>query len=51
MAKDGLGSMVWMAWQTFSTEKLYVGVFLAAAVGLTLHAGSKRLEARLIPWR
>ncbi len=47
----GLGGMVWMAWQTFATEKLYVGVFVAAAVGLILHAGTKRLETRLIPWR
>jgi NitT/TauT family transport system permease protein len=48
---DGLGSLIWMAWQTFATEKLYVGVILAAGLGVALHAGLKRLEARLVPWR
>jgi ABC-type nitrate/sulfonate/bicarbonate transport system permease component len=30
---------------------LYVGVALAAGLGMMLHAGLKRLEARLVPWR
>jgi ABC-type nitrate/sulfonate/bicarbonate transport system permease component len=47
---DGLGSMIWIAWQTFYTEKLYVGVILSAALGTLLHFSLKRLEARLAPW-
>ncbi len=46
----GLGSMIWMAWQTFSTDKLYVGVFTAAALGALFHSGLQWLETRLIPW-
>jgi ABC-type nitrate/sulfonate/bicarbonate transport system permease component len=47
---DGLGSMIWMAWQTFSTEKLYLGVFMTSILGLLFHHGLLRLEASLIPW-
>jgi len=49
-AQTGLGSLIWMAWQTFTIEKLYVGVAVAAGLGALLHWGFKRLEARLIPW-
>jgi ABC-type nitrate/sulfonate/bicarbonate transport system permease component len=50
-APTGLGSMIWMAWQTFSTDKLYVGVIAAAAMGLLFHNGLEWLEQRLVPWR
>lgn len=48
---DGIGSMIWMAWQTFSIEKLYIGVIIAGTMGAILHNSLRRLEARLIPWR
>lgn len=47
---NGLGSMIWMAWQTFSTDKLYVSVFAAAVLGVLTHNGLRWVEARLIPW-
>ena len=49
-AQNGLGSMIWMAWQTFSTEKLYVGVISTALIGALFHNGLVSLETRLIPW-
>lgn len=48
---DGLGSMIWMAWQTFYTEKLYVGVILSATLGALLHFSLKHLEVKLVPWK
>jgi ABC-type nitrate/sulfonate/bicarbonate transport system permease component len=48
---DGLGSMIWIAWQTFYTEKLYIGVILSAILGTLLHFSLKRLEAKLVPWK
>jgi ABC-type nitrate/sulfonate/bicarbonate transport system permease component len=48
---DGLGSMIWLAWQTFATERLYIGVILTAALGGVFHAVLRRLERRAIPWR
>lgn len=49
-AQNGLGSMIWMAWQTFSTEKLYIGVICSATLGALFHNGLRMLETRLIPW-
>lgn len=48
---DGIGSMIWMSWQTFATEKLYIGVILAASLGALIHNSLRRLERSLIPWR
>jgi ABC-type nitrate/sulfonate/bicarbonate transport system permease component len=48
---DGLGSMIWIAWQTFYTEKLYIGVILAAILGTIFHFSLKRLEAKCVPWK
>jgi ABC-type nitrate/sulfonate/bicarbonate transport system permease component len=46
----GLGSMIWMAWQSFSTERLYVGVGTACMLGFATHRGLQTLERRLLPW-
>jgi NitT/TauT family transport system permease protein len=48
---DGLGSMIWLAWQTFATERLYIGVLLTALMGGAFHAGLRRLERKAVPWR
>jgi ABC-type nitrate/sulfonate/bicarbonate transport system permease component len=48
---DGLGSMIWSAWQTFAIEKLYVGIGLAALLGLLFQWLFARLETRLAPWK
>ncbi len=50
-SSDGLGSMIWLAWQTLTTEKLYVGVLVTASIGALLHGGLQRLEGLLIPWK
>ena len=47
---NGLGSMIWMAWQTFSTDKLYIGIFTAAILGALTHNGLRWAEVRLLPW-
>jgi NitT/TauT family transport system permease protein len=48
--KNGLGSMVWLAWQTLSIEKLYVGVLTTAVLGLFFNVTLRGLESRMIPW-
>ena len=50
-SSDGLGSMIWLSWQTLATDRLYVAVFLTAALGGLLHYGLRHLEKRLIPWK
>lgn len=51
LPSSGLGSMIWLAWQTFSVDRLYVAMILTAAIGTALNAGLYRLEKRLIPWK
>lgn len=48
---SGLGGLIWMAWETLATERLYVGIFLAASLGFLMHRGFNSLEAVLVPWR
>jgi ABC-type nitrate/sulfonate/bicarbonate transport system permease component len=49
-SNDGIGSMIWMSWQTFATEKLYASVAVAALLGLLSGPVFHRLERRLVPW-
>jgi len=48
---NGLGNMIWNAWQTFAVEKLYVSVALAGALGLLVQGLFNLLERRLVPWK
>lgn len=48
---DGLGHMLWLGVQTFSGEKLYVGVIIITILGTTLHWTLRGLEQVLIPWK
>ena len=36
-AKSGLGYMIWSAWETFSVEQMYVGLFMIAHDRLRAH--------------
>ncbi len=50
-AERGLGGLIWLAWQSFTADRLYVGVFTTSALGLLLHFLLHRLERIAIPWR
>lgn len=50
-SSDGLGSLLWMAWQTFATEKLYIGIATTALTGILVHEGLHYSERHLLPWR
>ena len=50
-SKDGIGSMIWSAWDTFATEKLYASVVVAAMLGLLSGPIFKMLERHFVPWR
>jgi ABC-type nitrate/sulfonate/bicarbonate transport system permease component len=50
-AKSGLGYMIWSAWETFSVEKMYVGLFMIAIIGFVMTLGLNELERWLIPWK
>jgi len=47
---NGIGSMIWISWQTFATEKLYASVLAAALLGLISGPAFHWLERRFVPW-
>jgi ABC-type nitrate/sulfonate/bicarbonate transport system permease component len=50
-AKSGLGYMIWAAWETFSVEQMYVGLFVIAIIGFVLTLLLNEIEKRLVPWK
>jgi NitT/TauT family transport system permease protein len=50
-AKSGIGYLIWTSWQVFEVEKMYVGLFIAAVLGVVLSALLEWLERVLVPWR
>jgi NitT/TauT family transport system permease protein len=50
-AQKGIGSMIWLAWQTLRIEDLYAGVVMAAAIGIAVRVLIQLLTARFVPWQ
>ena len=48
---SGLGSLIWLAWQTFSLDRLYVAILTTALLGALLHETLRLAEKRLVPWK
>lgn len=48
---QGLGGLIWLSWQSFAVEKLFVGVAAAGFLGAFFHISLRWLEKRLIPWK
>ena len=49
-ANYGIGALIWNAWQTFEIEKLYVGIFLCAVLGILFTLVLKWAEKQITPW-
>jgi ABC-type nitrate/sulfonate/bicarbonate transport system permease component len=50
-AKQGLGYMIWNAWELFDVETMYVGLFVIAIIGFVMNTGFDALERAIVPWR
>jgi NitT/TauT family transport system permease protein len=50
-AKSGLGYMIWTAWETFSVEQMYVGLFMIAIIGFVLTVLLNEIERIVVPWK
>jgi ABC-type nitrate/sulfonate/bicarbonate transport system permease component len=48
---EGLGSMIFLAWQSFMTDRLYIGIMVTAGMGMLFHTSLRLVEGRLITWR
>jgi ABC-type nitrate/sulfonate/bicarbonate transport system permease component len=49
-ANEGIGVMIWLAWETLRTERLYVGVMICALLGLVFSEVLRRIERHFMPW-
>jgi len=50
-AQNGLGSMLFFAWQTYRTEELYATIFVIAVFGYLFRRIVNGLIERLVPWQ
>jgi ABC-type nitrate/sulfonate/bicarbonate transport system permease component len=50
-AKNGLGFMIWSAWEIFAVEQMYVGLFMFGLIGIALTVALNELERIIIPWK
>lgn len=50
-AKSGIGYLIWTQWQVFEVEKMYVGLLMAAIIGVCLNALLDWIERVVVPWR
>jgi NitT/TauT family transport system permease protein len=49
-AQEGLGAMIWLAWQTLRTEELYAVLVVIGLLGLVFSALLGMLTKRLVSW-
>ena len=51
MADVGLGSLVWLAWETLRVELLYATLIVISVLGITITSGLRHLQESLAPWQ
>jgi len=49
-SRIGLGSLLWMSWQTFRIEQLYATLTVIALVGVGLTFLIRQIARRSAPW-
>lgn len=50
-AKSGIGYLIWNSYQTFSIEKMYIGLVVTALLGWLFNLVVDEVERLVIPWR
>ncbi len=50
-AKNGLGYMIWNAWEILSVDTMYVGLIMIAVIGYLFSLILNELEHWIIPWK
>lgn len=50
-ASDGIGYMIWNAWQVLTVDTMYVGLLVIAVLGFLFSIALDEIEHRLIPWK
>lgn len=49
--KAGIGYLIWESWQTFSVERMYVGLLVISWLGFAITLLMDEAERKLIPWK
>lgn len=49
-ANEGLGVLIWFAWQTFRIEDLYVSLFTTAVLGIVINVVLHQITKKIVPW-
>lgn len=47
----GIGTRIWLSWQTLDIEQMYAGLIAAALLGVLLNFLMDEIERRLLPYR
>ncbi|NNE09484.1 MAG: ABC transporter permease [Gemmatimonadetes bacterium] len=50
LADKGIGTLIWMAWQTMRIEELYAAIVTAALVGISIRLFVQVMLDRCVPW-
>lgn len=50
-AREGLGALIWLAWQTLRTEELYAVLLVIGVLGLASNSLLELTSQRLLPWK
>jgi NitT/TauT family transport system permease protein len=50
-SENGLGAIIWLAWQTLRTRDLYAALFVISVLGIVLNVGLQIVSRRLVPWQ
>lgn len=50
-SRTGIGSLLWLSWQTFRIDQLYAVLAVIAAIGIALATLVRLVAARLAPWQ
>lgn len=50
-AKDGVGQLIWSAWEIFDVRRMFVGLITLSTIGYLLSIAIDKVEDALLPWR
>ncbi len=50
-AQNGIGFMIWNAWQVLTVDTMYVGLLVIAVLGFLFSLALDEIERYLIPWK
>lgn len=50
-AKDGVGQLIWSAWEIFDVRRMFVGLITLSVIGYLLSIMIDKIEDVLLPWR